>query len=151
MKPKTLSIQLIIIMLIAVMPVFTGASQGTSPSRILILPFEVMAEKDLSFLQKGIGNMLSTRLFQEGKVLPLEPAVARRAYQEVSGPLDQATAVALGAKYHADYVLYGSLTVFGNSISTDARFVDVHQQKTMVTFSEFGKDQGDVIGHVNNF
>ncbi|MBW2593901.1 MAG: VCBS repeat-containing protein, partial [Deltaproteobacteria bacterium] len=60
-------------------------------------------------------------------------------------------AVALGAKYHADYVLYGSLTVFGNSISTDARFVDVHQQKIMVTFSEFGKDQGDVIGHVNNF
>ncbi len=151
MKIKILSIQLIIILLIAAMPVFTGASQGTSPAHILILPFEINAEKDLSFLQKGIGNMLSTRLFQEGKVLPMEPAKAHQAYQEISGPLDLKTAVTLGAKFQADYVLYGSLTVFGKSISTDARFVDVHQQKTRVTFSEFGKDQGDVIGHVNTF
>lgn len=155
MKTRSLAghflIFIILIMLTLTAPCLCGIARAVGPSRILILPFEIMAEKDLSFLQKGVGNMLSTRLFQEGKVLPLEPAVARRAYQEISGPLDQATAVALGAKYHADYVLYGSLTVFGNSISTDARFVDVHQQKTMVTFSEFGKDQGDVIGHVNNF
>ena len=155
MKTKSLAGHFLIISILVIAtlaaPCQQGVARATGPSRILILPFEIMAEKDLSFLQKGIGNMLSTRLFQEGKVLPLEPAVARRAYQEVSGPLDRETAVALGAKYHADYVLYGSLTVFGDSISTDARFVDVHQQKTIVTFSEFGRDQGDVIGHVNNF
>jgi TolB-like protein len=132
-------------------PCWCGIARAGGPSRILILPFEVMAEKDLSFLQKGIVNMLSTRLFQEGKVVPMEPVVAHQALEAISGPLDQATAVALGAKYQADYVIYGSLTVFGDSISTDARFVDVHQQKTRVTFSEFGKDQGDVIGHVNHF
>ncbi len=133
------------------MTVLAGASQATSPSRILILPFEINAEKDLAFLQKGIVNMLSTRLFQEGKVVPMEPAVAQQALQEISGPLELKTAVALGSKYQADYVIFGSLTVFGDSISTDARFVDVHQQKTRVTFSQFGKDQGDVIGHINHF
>lgn len=151
MKVKILYIRLIIILLIAAMPVLTGASQGTSPSRILILPFEIMAEKDLSFLQKGIQSMLSTRLFQEDRAIPMEPAIARQAMQEISGSIDLKAALALGVKYQADYVLYGSLTVFGESISTDARFVDVHQQKTMVTFSEYGKDQGDVIGHVNSF
>lgn len=155
MKTKSLANYFLIIIIPVILAVAApcrhGIALAAGPSRVLILPFEIMAEKDLSFLQKGIGNMLSTRLFQEGKVLPLEPVVALRAYQEVSGPLDRETAVALGAKYHADYVLYGSLTVFGDSISTDARFVDVHQQKTMVTFSEFGRDQGDVIGHVNNF
>lgn len=128
-----------------------GVAWAAGPSRILILPFEIMAEKDLSFLQKGISNMLSTRLFQENKVIPLGPAVTQKALTEVSGPLTPGTASVLGAGYGADYVLYGSLTVFGESISTDARFVDVQQQKTMVTFSESGKDQGDVIGHINNF
>ena len=153
LKAKLPYIQLIIILAIVAIavPCRCGIARAAGPSRILILPFEINAEKDLSFLQKGIVSMLSTRLFQEGKVVPMQPAVAQQALQEISGPLDQATTVALGAKYQADYVVYGSLTVFGDSLSTDARFVDVHQQKTRVTFSEFGKDQGDVIGHVNHF
>ena len=155
MKMKSLIGHFLIIIVLTTMTVTTpcwcGIARAVGPSRILILPFDVMAEKDLSFLQKGIVNMLSTRLFQEGKVVPMEPAVARQALQEISGPPELKTTVALGEKYQADYVVYGSLTVFGDSISTDARFVDVHQQKTLVTFSEFGKDQGDVIGHVNHF
>ena len=153
MKAKLPHIQLIIILAIVAIavPCRCGIARAAGPSRILILPFEINAEKDLSFLQKGIVSMLSTRLFQEDQVFPMEPATARQALEAISGPLDQATAVALGAKYQANYVIYGSLTVFGDSISTDARFVDVHQQKTRVTFSEFGKDQGDVIGHINHF
>ncbi len=155
MKTKSFTGHLLIIIVLAILTVTTpcwcGIAMAAEPSRILILPFDVMAEKNLSFLQKGIVNMLSTRLFQEGKVVPMEPAVAQQALQEISGPLELKTAIALGSKFKADYLVYGSLTVFGDSISTDARFVDVQLQKTVVTFSEFGKDQGDVIGHVNHF
>ena len=155
MKTRFFTDHFLIIIVLATltvaMPCWCGTARAAGPSRILILPFEINAEKDLSFLQKGIVNMLSTRLFQEGKVVPMEPAVAQQALQETSGPLELKSVVALGEKYQADYVIFGSLTVFGDSISTDARFVDVRRQKTLVTFSKFGKDQGDVIGHVNNF
>jgi hypothetical protein len=48
-------------------------------------------------------------------------------------------------------VAFGSLTVFGGSISTDARFVEAATNTLLVTFNETGQSQGDVIGHINAF
>ncbi|TES91378.1 MAG: hypothetical protein E3J94_03830, partial [Desulfobacteraceae bacterium] len=66
-------------------------------------------------------------------------------------PITLEPALSLATKLEADYVLLGSLTVFGESISTDARFFDVHQKKPVVVFNQFGKDHGDVISHINLF
>jgi TolB-like protein len=95
--------------------------------------------------------MLFTRLAQGETVVVIDREQARQALQGVPTPVDEKTAVLLGTQLEADYVLFGSLTVFGESISTDARFMDVHQNKPVVTFNQYGKTQGDVIRHIDIF
>jgi len=119
--------------------------------RILILPFDVNSDKDLSFLKQGVGTMLSTRLAQEGKVLPLGKAAVQQAVQGMPVPFDETKAYQLGAQADVEYVVFGTITVFGDSVSTDARFLDVRNRKPVVTFSQFGKSQGDVLYHINLF
>ena len=41
--------------------------------------------------------------------------------------------------------------VLGGSISTDAKFFDVDTKQPMVSFSQFGKETGEVLFHINLF
>ncbi len=137
---------------IIVVSVFIGSvAPAAEPSKILILPLTIHSEKDLSFLQHGIEDMLSTRLALKGKTALINREKVRQAIQETPGPINEQTALLMGEKLQADYVLFGSLTIFGNSISTDCRFVDVHQQKPVVIFNRSGKSHDDIIEHINIF
>jgi len=139
-----------IILTLAVVLLLSGSNTAFSAdkiSKILILPFNIHSEKDLTFLQKGIGEMLSTRLSFENKVM----IVGKGEAEIVPGKTDEKIALAAGEKTGADYVLFGSLTVFGESISTDAKFYDVQKKSQLVVINEFGSSQGDVIYHINVF
>jgi len=129
---------------------FTTALAKT-PSKVLIVPFNIHSDKDLSFLQDGIKDMLSTRLAYEDKVVRFSNEEVRQAVDEMAGTISEQTVLALGEKLGADYVIFGSLTVLGDSSSTDARCVDVHQKKAMVTFNQSGNNLGDVISHIDRF
>ncbi len=120
-----------------------------SKYRVLILPFNIHSEKDLTFLQKGIRDMLSTRIAASGSAVLVSGDEAVAAFKEMDAAVDMPAAISMGKKFSADYVLFGSLTVFGESISTDARFVNVAAGQEMVTFSQTGSTHGDVISHVN--
>jgi len=119
--------------------------------RVLVVPFSIHADKEMSFLQKGITAMLSSRLTDMGKVVMIDQADAAEALQALPNPLTREAAVAAGRNIGADYVAFGSLTVFGGNISTDARFLEVATSTVMVAFSDTGLSQGDVIGHINQF
>ena len=120
------------------------------PAKVLILPFTIHAEKDLAYLQEGIEDMLSTRLAIEGKTILMDPDLAEESLGGLTD-LDQLTVMALGQSLGADYIAYGSMTVIFENISTDAHFVDIGQQKTIVTFNRTGKNLGDIISHLDQF
>lgn len=145
---------ILFINLLAIIPLIfcnAVAVRAEKPARVLILPFTVHSDKDLTFLKDGITDMLSTRLTLEGELLPLSKGETEQEIKSLSESVDEQTAILLGRKLGADYVSYGSLTVFGDSISMDARFFDLHKNKTLVTFYESGKGHSDVIYHVNLF
>ncbi|MDJ0667621.1 MAG: VCBS repeat-containing protein [Desulfobacterales bacterium] len=119
--------------------------------RVLVVPFTIHAEQDLTFLQKGITAMLSTRLTDAGKVAIVEQSEALEALADIPRPLNRETAAEAGRRAGAQFVAFGSLTVFGGSISTDARFADVATNTIIVSFNETGQNHGDVITHVNTF
>jgi hypothetical protein len=77
-------------------------------NRVLILPLTIHSEKDLTFLNKGIMDMMASRISQSATVI-------RRA-----GLDPDKDPVQIARDLNADYVVTGSLTVFGNSASTDA-------------------------------
>ncbi|MEE4358029.1 MAG: FG-GAP-like repeat-containing protein [Desulfococcaceae bacterium] len=117
---------------------------------VLILPFQIHSENDLDFLKNGIQDMLTTRLSRDGKMRPLDRETVRRAAENLT-EINEKTAYAAARQYPADYAVFGSLTVFGDSISTDARLLDVSQNKTLLTFNESGRSNGDVISHIDRF
>lgn len=151
MRTSIVSHRRLLMAVIAAILCVCGAAQAAAPQKILILPFAVNAEKDLTFLKEGVFDMLASRLVQEGKVLPVSKEETGRLLAGATGPFTEAEAIAIGERIGADFVILGSLTVFGESISTDARCLAVAEKSIASTFSQAGKSQGDVITHVNRF
>jgi TolB-like protein len=140
----------ILLVVTGVLALVAGPAAGQSARKVLILPFTINAEKDLSFLRRGIQDMLTTRLTQPGEVEPMGREVGEQAASGVS-EINNPTAISLGKRLDADYVVFGSLTLFGSSVSTDARVVDVDAGTAVYTFNETGGSEGDVINHINRF
>jgi hypothetical protein len=55
----------------------------------------------------------------------------------------------LGKQLDADFILFGSLTVLGNSISVDSKMVDVTGTKPTMSFFEQSEDAGGIVTRVN--
>ena len=138
----------LVLFLFAVVIVAEGAMAG-EPSRVAILPFKINADRDVSFMQKGIVDMLTSRLSWEDRVVVIGRDETDHAFRDVSVPVNEEIARALGAGLRADHVLFGSLNIFGNSASLDARMVDVHQKRPTLTFFKQMKTIDEVIPQVN--
>jgi len=139
------------LLLVLLLSMLLPAPGAAEVRQVLIIPFQMHSEKDLSFLQKGITAMLSSRLTDMGKVVVIDQTAAADIIQDLPTPLTREAAAEAGRKAGAQYVAFGSLTVFGSSISTDARFIEVETSTGLVSFNETGQSQGDVIGHINRF
>ena len=125
----------------------TGAVAGEA-LRVVVLPFSVHASKDLSFLREGIVDMLTSRLSSQDCVV-VSRKDTLQVLGDLSGPVNEETARAVGGKLGADYVLFGSLTVLGSSTSLDGKMVDVHQKRPTLTFFKQGKGLDDVIPQID--
>ena len=139
----------LVLLLSCVLGAVSGA-MADEPSRVVIVPFEIHADRDLSFLKEGIVDMLTSRLTSEESVV-IVGAERDQVLQEVSVPIDEKTARAMGARLQADYVLFGSLTALGSSVSLDGRMVDVHERRPTLTFYKQCKEMGEVIPQINLF
>ena len=124
---------------------------AAAPKSILILPFNIHSEKDLSFLQAGIQDMLSTRLAEKGQVTVVDKVKAVEAYRELQGQFTSDRLQETGKKYEADYILYGSLTVMGDNLSLDAQVLDVMKGSSPETLSRQISGMDGLIPEINDF
>ncbi len=125
------------------------AAEG--PKKVAIVPFAINADRDLTFLQEGILDMLASRLAWKGEVQVLEKGLVKKQVSQTEGPVDRAKALDAGKALQADYVIYGSLTVFGESVSLDARILDVAGAEELMTAFKQTKGMDEVIPTVNQF
>ena len=121
------------------------------PDTVAIVPFKMNAEKDLTFLEDGIFDMLSFHLSKEGKVRVIDRDATLKAAEAVKGSLNEARAIKIGKKLKADYVIFGSITVFGNSVSLHAKMTDVMAGKSVLSFFEQSQGMDGVIPKINLF
>ena len=129
-----------IYLLLVLFPLYqTPASANDTTQRVLILPFAVHAEQNLAFLNKGIEEMLTSRIGQAAKVV-VDP-----------NPAPEKAPLQLGREVGAHFVATGSITLFGVNVSTDARLTRIVSGETVLHFSRFGQSKGDVLEHVNQF
>jgi TolB-like protein len=119
---------------------------ASAADRVLVLPFYIQSDSDLSFLQKGISQMLASRLAsdQSIEVINLDDSPAAN----ISKPIGEAAAMSAAAKLKAGFVSYGTVTVANDSVRTDARLVRTADGTPKVVFSQTGTNQGDALQHV---
>ncbi|MDH3876168.1 MAG: hypothetical protein OET07_18655, partial [Desulfobacteraceae bacterium] len=150
-KTNNISKVCLIGLILIVVSVGIPLSAFAKPLQVAIVPFKVNAEKDLSFLKDGIVDMLSSRLYWEDRVNIINRQATEKAAAAVDGPLNESRARKLGTGLGADYILFGSLTVFGNSVSIDAKMVDVSGKKQTLTFFNQSQGMDQVIPGINLF
>ena len=126
-------------------------SAARTPKKVVVIPFTMNSDRDLTFLQEGIMDMLISRLAWKGEVELVEKAVVKRAASQYKGPIDKARALEIGKSLGADYVILGSLTVFGESVSIDAKILDIGKGEELITAFNQSKGMDEVIPTVNTF
>ena len=150
---SNISIRFKIFILTIVLPSLIIVSPGLCETvkKVAVFPLEINATQDLSFLQKGLFSMLSSRLVDPGKVKILERETIDQALAKAlsspltKGVLNESTARLIGAGLDVDYVLFGSLTLFGKSVSLDMAMVAVKGEKPTLTFSRQAPEPGAAI------
>jgi len=87
----------------------------------------------------------------EGKVEVIEKQVVKQVLAGHQGPLNESAARQVGSDLGVDYALFGSLTVFGESVSIDAKMLALKEDKPPVTVYAQTKGLSEVIPRVNDF
>jgi TolB-like protein len=142
---------LIIVLMVIISFAVTAQASGDSVKKVAVCPLEINAAQDLSFLQRGLFTMLYSRLTDPGKVEVLDRETIDKALAGVGnisslkGSLNKTKAKAIGEAIGVDYILFGSMTQFGNSISLDLSAVDVKGEKPVLVFSKQTSEPGAVI------
>ncbi len=106
-----------------------GTQAMAEETRILVKPFTIEADQEYAFLEKGIFKMLLSRLDIPGTCTPV-----------LANDPDASL---------ADYILTGTILIFGDGISTDATLTDPKTGTSALVFNELGKTKGDALAHIN--
>jgi TolB-like protein len=141
----------IVLMLIIPLLFTAVGSAAETPKKVAILPFDINAPEDLSYLREGIMDMLASRISWEGKVEAIEEQLVKEALSGREGALNEAAAREVGTTLGADYVLFGSLTVFGDSVSIDAKMIALEEDRPPVSVYAQTEGMGEVIPRINDF
>ena len=113
-----------------VAPCMAAPSGGTGPVKVVILPFTINTPANLNYLQSGVRDMLSSRLSWQGKVHVVDKSETDKAAKGAK-EISQGEAMRIGGRLKADYVLYGSITSTGQSVSIDAKMPPVRAKRTL--------------------
>ncbi|VEN73175.1 Outer membrane protein assembly factor BamA [Candidatus Desulfarcum epimagneticum] len=96
---------------------FSDALLAREPVNVLVLPFEIHAAKNVSYLKSEISSVIKTHLKNDGATLVEQE-------RDIKGSGDELEDLrSLGIWHGADYVIHGSLSWIDKRISLDARMI----------------------------
>ncbi len=147
---KTIGIALGILLWMAI--VCTPAPEAQQTKRIAILPFTVNSSENINYIRDGIWDMLISRVTVSGKTDVVGKSTVLDAMSRQTGKeLTQADVSALGKRLNADYVVWGSITKIGDSLSLDGKLLDVASSQSPVTLYEQTRGMNEVIPKISDF
>ncbi len=129
------------VLLLALTLFATGSvrAQGVdsvAKKRLAVLPWKVNAPGSMDFLSGALSEMLTSRLGSaEGVTIVRSDRLKGALGSLGSGSDIDPVAAGVGKKLGLDYVLYGSITLLGESVSLDAKLLDVKEAKVGTYFS----------------
>lgn len=101
-----------------------SVAAGPSSVKIVVLPFQINAGEDLSYLQESLPELVSDRLREAGFTV-VSPEAAGKAIAEKGVDIpDAASAREVALLTGADFAVYGNLSKLGETLSIDAQLVE---------------------------
>ena len=137
----------LIFMLLITMPLWAKDKKS-----VAVLPFALNSADNIDYVQQGILDMLSSRIASIDKIEVISKDKVLDAMKNVKAKeMTIADIYALGKKMNVDYVVSGSITKIGNSVSIDAKLVDIAAYKPAVSISTQSQGMDDVIVKISDF
>ena len=119
-------------------------NSATNEQSIAIIPFEIISQEDITYIQSGILQMLYSRLVWKDHVNLIKKDIILKHLGAVKTNNNNKIIKEIAALTNADYVLSGSITNFSNAFSIDTKIYDIRNQQYL-TFSEQSEVIDDVI------
>ena len=123
-----------------------GAAQT---GRIAFLPFKANAPQDMSYLTSGIRDMLASRIASEVGLTVIDKTVVDKALAGAGTPTQTEAFLKLAKTLQADYLVVGSLTSMGSSLSLDAKVFEV-AKGTPRNFYATAKNESEIIQSIDS-
>ena len=119
---------------------------------VAVLPFAVNSADNIDYVQQGIQVMLASRIAASDKIEVVSKDKITDVVKTVKlKEMTLAEINGLGKKMAVNYVVAGTITKIGNSVSIDGRLVDIAADKPAVTVSTQSQGMDDVIVKINDF
>jgi len=118
--------------------VYVSFSRGHSPLKpkrrrtIAVLPFTVNSQENIDYVKQGVWDMLISRLSMNDSLSVVSKDQVSSAIQGLKvTDFSLPNVYAVGKKLNCDYVVWGSITKIGNSVSIDGKLVDIATYTTL--------------------
>lgn len=128
---KTVRLLIVVLLLL-----FATEARADAAKKICILPFEVHALTGSAELQASVYNSLLTEFRREKKV----EVKTAGDFEPGSPAPNKQEAEEAGKALGADYVVFGSVMQFGETLNIDAQIIDVAGEKILPAVSVQGKE-----------
>ena len=130
----------------------TGSLWAKDRYAVTVLPFTINSSENIEYVRQGIQDMLTTRIAASDKInVTAKDVVAEELKKTGIKNISLTDVYSIGKKLKADYVVWGSITKIGSSISVDGKLVDISTAKSDVGFFTQSPNMDEVIPKVNDF
>jgi TolB-like protein len=119
---------------------------------VTVLPFTLNSAENIDYVKQGIEEMLSSRISVPDKIYVTDKNVVLEEIKKSKiKEITKADVYDLGKKLNSDYVVWGSITKIGNSISIDGKLVDIVTSKSDIGIFAQSQSLDEVIPKMNDF
>jgi TolB-like protein len=119
---------------------------------VAILPFSINSAENIDYIKQGIEAMLSSRIAASDKINVVNKDTVNDELKKLKiKEISQNDIYTVGAKLNSDFVVWGSITKIGNSISIDSQLIDISKTKSDIRLSSQSQTLDDIIPRINDF
>ena len=130
----------------------TGSLWAKDKYTVTVLPFTLNSSENIDYIKQGIEEMLSSRIAVPDKISVTSKNVVLEGLKKSKIKVITTNDVYnLGKKLNSDYVVWGSITKIGNSISIDGKLVDIVNAKSDIGIFAQSQSLDEVIPKINDF
>ncbi|KUG24198.1 hypothetical protein ASZ90_005995 [hydrocarbon metagenome] len=139
-------------LVILILAIAVGFSWAKDTYTVTVLPFTINSAENIDYIKQGIEEMLASRISVPDKINVLNKNIVNDEIKrsKIKG-ISETDVYNLGKKLNADYVVWGSITKIGSSISIDGKLVDIVNNKSDIGIFAQSQTLDDVIPKINDF